>query len=374
MMLRLATCALGLVLGASVATAAPLRGTVESATSRWAGRVIVTDITVRGTDGSRVTWTEQGGSVGGIGMSISHRDANVRPGDIVDIATDHSGRVRIAGKRRSPATLLALEGAPVTGTSHHGVQRTTRSLRPLYHATGCLSFQYDARGSSKVEGEWAAFDSAFAAWQSSSATSECGGLNFAHELVDNAPDGADGINTIHFRDTEWLHSPEAVAVTTVLFVDDPVSPRDGEILEVDIEVNSAGFMLATDGRQTAVDLESAAAHEIGHAMGLDHNCGIEGGAWPVDDTGALVPDCESADPSLTEATMYFQVPPGVTTMRTPEDSDIEGLCSVVQARCVGEVSGGCSVAGGNSPRRTGFPVALPFAALLLGFIVRRRRR
>jgi MYXO-CTERM domain-containing protein len=372
-MLRLAvTCALGLVLGVRAAAAAPVRGTVESATSRWAGDVIVTDITVRGPDGTRVTLTEQGGSVGGIGMSISHRDANVRPGDQVEVDTDRRGALRIA-RKTTLTTLAAI--APVTGSSHHGVQRTTRSLKPLYHATGCLSFQYDARGSSKVEGEWAAFDSAFMAWQTASDSSQCGGLNFAHELVENAPDGADGVNTIHFRDTEWTGSPDAVAVTRVLFIDDPVSPRDGEIIEVDIDVNAAGFMLATDGRANAVDLESAAAHEIGHALGLDHNCGFVGGAWPVDDTGELVPECESASTELIEATMYFQVPPGVTTMRTPEENDVEGLCSVVQARCLGEISGGCSVAGAvdaTAGRR--FPRGALFALLVLGLVLRRRRR
>ena len=48
------------------------------------------------------------------------------------------------------------------GESHVGLQRTTLSQRTLYHPSGCLSFEYDAAGSSKIQGEWETFDAAFA--------------------------------------------------------------------------------------------------------------------------------------------------------------------------------------------------------------------
>jgi MYXO-CTERM domain-containing protein len=160
----------------------------------------------------------------------------------------------------------------------------------------------------------------------------------------------------------------------VLYIDDPLSLRDGEIVEVDIEINAVNFTLATDGRTTAIDLASAAAHEIGHALGLDHNCGTETGAWPVDETGALVPSCESETPDLVAATMYFQVTPGVVTMRTPEANDVGGLCAVIETRCVGEVSGGCSVTGDGAGTGTQLPFGVVLGGFAFALVSRRRRR
>jgi hypothetical protein len=337
------------VLLGSVAVAAPRRGVVESTSSRWSGDMIVTDVVVRGADGSRATFVEHGGSVNGIGMSVSHRTVP-RAGD--DVAID--GRTLTVARPIARTTTIAATAVGI------GVQRTSRSEKPLYHTTGCVNFELDAKGSAKVEGEWNAVDAAFAAWESASANMDCGGVRFTTRIVQDAPDGHDGVNTIHFRDDEWCrpgtgpadpevcHSPEAVAVTRVLYIDEPFSARDGEIIEVDIDVNAVGFTLATDGRASAIDLQSAATHEIGHALGLDHNCGVENGAWPSDRDGSPVPSCESVPPDLATATMYVQVTPGDTNMRTPKASDTRGLCDAAGGTCEAEVTGGCSTGGGTS--------------------------
>lgn len=352
-------CAL---LGAT-ASASPRRGVVESTTSRWAGDMIVTDVVIRAADGTRATITEHGGSVEGIGMSVSHRHVP-HVGD--EVAID--GRTL---RMQRPAAAQTTIAHATTGI---GVQRTSRSGVPLYHPTGCVNFELDARGTTKLEGEWPAIDAAFAAWESASSAMACGGVRFTTQIV-QAPEGRDGVNTIHFRDDTWCrpgtigdpevcHSPDAVAVTRVLYVDDPASPRDGEILEVDIDINAVGFTLATDGRANAIDLQSAATHEIGHALGLDHNCGVENGAWPSDRAGTPVPSCESVTPDLATATMYVQVVPGDTNMRTPKASDTSDLCNAVGGTCETEVTGGCSAGADGAGAGT----------LLVGFLALRHRR
>lgn len=332
-------------------------GGVQATSSRWtaAGDMIITDVVVRTDDGETITITQPGGTVDGIGMSVSHSPPPLHAGDRVSLVAQRGGyRVDRVPDRTARVR-------PATGASRTGVQRTSRSLRPLYHASGCLAFTL-VGGTDAIsgDGEWDAFHEAFTAWEDASSTEACGKVTLGSVTAATATEGRDGTNTIRFRDDTWCrpatpteaevcHSPDAVAITRVLFVDNPSDPRDGEIIEVDIEVNAVDFTLSLDASAGTIDLASAAAHEIGHALGLDHNCGVSNGVWPAGLDGELVESCEEAPAELVAATMYFQVPPGTTTMRTPEPEDTGGLCSVVGEACRDEITGGCSAGAGAGP-------------------------
>lgn len=72
-------------------------------------------------------------------------------------------------------------------------------------------------------------------------------------------------NLLIFRDAGWdSGEPNIIALTTTTY--DPVS---GEILDADIEFNSAVFQF-TIGDPVNIDLANTAVHEIGHFLGLAH--------------------------------------------------------------------------------------------------------
>ena len=164
-------------------------------------------------------------------------------------------------------------------------------------------------------------------------------------------------NIILCQDSKWNYksADNTLAKTTVTF--DAVS---GEILDADIEVNHAYNEITTDDVKVVYDLQSILTHEFGHFVGLDHSLDFD-------------------------ATMNATYDPGTTELRTIEEDDVGGICTIYPptrvASCEPTPRGGfadvckadtedsgCSIA----TSRTDVPL-LPIWPLALGMVAAWRR-
>jgi hypothetical protein len=116
--------------------------------------------------------------------------------------------------------------------------------------------------------------------------------------------------------------------------------KTGQIVQAATEVNAVDAAWADlalhPEMQTAQasvhDLQNALTHELGHFIGLDHNCVVgDPMDWPIDNTGQPAPSCTGAPTSITEATMYYQSEPGDLEKRTLAADDKLALCDVYPA-------------------------------------------
>jgi hypothetical protein len=162
------------------------------------------------------------------------------------------------------ALLAAAPAAAFNRTRVAGVGRADlawfdRTITWYLPAPGSADLPHDAAV--------AAAKRAFAAW----AAVGCTDVNFT--FVAGGPnrtslDGgdADGINVIHWRESDWPGAPDQIAITTVTY-----DPESGRIVDVDIDLNGQYlfFTSSDDPNQTEYDIESALMHEAGHLLGFD---------------------------------------------------------------------------------------------------------
>jgi hypothetical protein len=391
----------------AVTSVAVIDGLVISSQSRWSDKRIVTESLVRQAEGRETLVTQWGGTVDGIGMIQFPGQPLLSAGDLVTLEVPARGAAGGATKAAaSPLPVLAVIAlAPSTDPDAAetlksfdwhpppGYVRTINSHQaPLYWSSGCVFIAYDDRGTSHIAGdqEFAVMDAVFAQWRQS--TQSCSYLTF--ELTGREPleVGFDVKNVIKFYDTGWSHGGNIAGLTTLHFVNDPNSDRNGEILDADIELNGVDFAISVDGvtlgspLRCLSDLANTLTHEVGHLMGLEHTCRTFDDPARLDHEGSAVPLCNGGDvtEAIREATMYNNQDCGETKKATPEADDIAGVCAIYPLPAApGECrpaqlkrKRGCAIAAGAAGAADPAP-ALPWVVLVLGLglgLWRRRRQ
>jgi hypothetical protein len=360
-------------------------GDVVAAASRWTadGSRIVTTATIRATDGTTTTVSQLGGHVGDLTMRTI-------PGSPV-LATGMTVQVLVRDSRTSSGVAtLAVEEVSIlrdefvrTGPTPGGTY--------LYWASGCVKIGVGAEGTLALSGdeEIGVFEDVLGTWNAGVVNCSYMDLVSLGTITDREV-GTDHKNIVKFRDATWCrpavdddparcYSPTTAGITTVVYVDDPESGRDGEIVDADVEINGVDFAISKNGvslddAACKAELANTLTHEIGHVLGLEHTCRVAGDPPRTDDMGNPVPLCSDVAPGSeeAEATMYNFQACGEVKKASLSQDDVDAICAVYPIaedphECKSPSEGGSCSAGGG-----GGGLVLVMAAL--GLVNRRRPR
>ncbi|MBL9018365.1 MAG: hypothetical protein JNL83_29535 [Myxococcales bacterium] len=341
MRLLIALALPGLLVSAAAAAPRTVEGFVVESTGRWTedGSRIVTEARVRTADGREVTVSQLGGTVDGLTMRQFPGPEPLVTGMRVAVEahddTDLDNRAHLVV---DDVRVLAMPA---------GFVRTgpTKGGKSLFWESACVFLVIDADGTKHLPGETelAVIDQAIATWNTASAS--CAYLQLKKGATVQHEVGKDYTNVIKFRDSSWCrpkikddparcYSEAAAGLTTAVYVDDPMSARDGAIVDADIELNGANFAISNNGVTLGVqpckaELLNTLTHELGHLVGMEHTCRVADDPPRVDDLARPVPFCtQTSDAKIIDATMYPFQDCGETKKASLEPDDIDFLCKV----------------------------------------------
>jgi hypothetical protein len=374
-------------------------GDVVAVHSYWTsdGSRIVTEATVHTAQGDDVVVSQLGGSVDGLTMITMPGPILLTVGMTVGVAA-HRGMDLENHEHIAIDSVKVLAGPP-------SFVRTgpTKAGKPLYWESGCIFVTVDAAGTTALPGdtEFPIIDASIATWND--ATASCSYMNVINEGREAREVGKDYVNLIKFRDMTWgrpavgndmarVYESAAAGLTTVVFVDDANSSRDGAIVDADIEINGVNFSISANQVTShpgfsLSELQNTLTHEIGHLHGLEHPCLSDPKEGPRhDNNGDLVPLCSTvqsapflpANMRILEATMFNYQDSGETKKEDLSPDDINAICEIYPTAqdpgtCepVPHSSGGCCSASGDD--RPGATLLL-VGATVLTLRGRRKRR
>jgi|JI10StandDraft_1071094.scaffolds.fasta_scaffold02193_15 MYXO-CTERM domain-containing protein len=367
-------------------------GEVIATDAAWQGDDIITTAIVRTADGEVVV-EQLGGHADGYTMVVQHGPPPLTVGMRVEI-TAHALTTGARGASAAPRWgVMDVIDRDHPGRGPYVRTVTNKSRTPLRWAKGCVEVAYASEGTSHIpgDGERAVIESVFAAWNTG--IGGCAYLSLASRgAVDAEVTRGDFLSIVKFRDDRWCrpavdgypercHSHTAAAVTTAVFVDDPDSERDGELVDADIEMNGVDYAIAVNGESLGTsscqaDLANTLTHEVGHLLGLEHTCRVAADPPRVDGTGAAVPLCTAtSDPEILGATMYPYQECGETSKASLATDDTAAICAIypiaagpLACEPPDELAAGCCATGGDGRG------SLALAALLAAVLRRRRGR
>lgn len=168
----------------------------------------------------------------------------------------------------------------------------------LHWVRSDVPYQFNESGSADLGPEvYPALEAGFQAWNDAS------GVDYSYDgctskgrgsVINGSGDAEpDGDSIVTWIESGWPYPAGTIAITWTYFFE------DGEIGEADMLMNGDDFSWTTSSAGGETDVQSIAAHEAGHYLGLGHT-------------------------NVTDATMFATVDQGETSKRTLDADDIAG--------------------------------------------------